>query len=123
MKEGGGGGGKLRSILIIEEILDKEGLRDLGFDIPRSNKVTAQQAIMLERVEEGLHSESDIAKAGGIELLEITENEVRSMQDQVAQLGNTLSDSLEHLLLELLGLDKELRSIRGWLRVETAKKV
>ena len=33
------------------------------------------------------------------------------------------SNLLEHPLHELLGLDKELRSIRGSLKVDTAKKV
>ena len=60
-------GGKLRLVGAIAEILGKEGLRDLGFDIP-TGKVTAWQAVMLNRVEEKLPSASDIAKADDIEL-------------------------------------------------------
>ena len=37
--------GELRSVGVIAETLDKEGLRDLGFDIPRGN-ITARQAVM-----------------------------------------------------------------------------
>ena len=40
------GKGKLRSVTTIARILGKEGLRNFGFDLPRSSKVTAQQAIM-----------------------------------------------------------------------------
>ena len=58
---------KPRMIGVIVEILGKGGLRDLGFDIPRG-KVMAQQAVMLNRVEEELPSASDIAKADDIEL-------------------------------------------------------
>ena len=60
-------GGELRSVGAIAEILGKEGLCDLGFDIP-TGKVTAQQAVKLNRVEEELPSASDVAKADDIEL-------------------------------------------------------
>ena len=56
------------------EILGKNTLYlgDLGFDIPKG-KLTARQATLLNRVEEELPSESDVAKADDIELQEITE--------------------------------------------------
>ena len=56
------------------DILGKEGLCNLGFDIPVDGEVTFQQAIMLNRVEEELPSASDVAKADNIELEEITRN-------------------------------------------------
>ena len=59
--------GKLRSVGVIEEIRGKNKLRDLGFDIPKG-KLTARQAAMLNKAEEELPSESDIAKADDIEL-------------------------------------------------------
>ena len=34
-----------------------------------------------------------------------------------------MGDSFEHPLRELLGLDKQLRSIQGSLKVEVAKKI
>ena len=106
--------GKPRSVGTIVEILGKEGLRDLGFDIPMG-KVTAQQAIMLNRVEEKLPSASDVAKADDIEFQEIA----KSREDLIAQF-----EGQEMLAMhELLGLDKQLRSIRGSLKVEVAKKV
>ena len=50
---------KLRSFHAIAHMLGKEGLCDLGFDIP-TGKVMARQAIMLNRVEEELPSMSDL---------------------------------------------------------------
>ena len=43
------------------DILGKERLHDIGFDIPRG-KLMARQAVMLNRVEEELPSASDVAK-------------------------------------------------------------
>ena len=109
---------KLKSVGVIAEILGKEGLRDLGFDIPRG-KVMARQAIMLNRMEEELPSMSDIAKVDNIELQEITENTVRSMKDLIAQFE--WQETLP--MCELQCLIEQLRSIRGLLKVEVAKKV
>ena len=106
--------------------MGKEGLHELGFDRPKSSKLTAQQAAMLNRVEEELPSASDVAKADDIELQEVMENAARSTGNLITQLDNQMhppGDSFEYPLCELLGLDKELRSIRGLLKVETAKKI
>ena len=62
------------------KILGKEGLQDLGFNISEG-KVTAQQAAMLNKVEEEIPSASDVDKAGDIELQEI----VKSMEDLIFQ--------------------------------------
>ena len=81
---------------------------------------------MLNRMEEKLPSASDVARTDDIEPPEIMENAARSMEDLIAQLDNQRhppGDSFEHPLHELLCLDKELRSIRGLLKVEMAKKV
>ena len=48
-----------------------------------------------------------------------TENLIAWLDDQTHPLG----DSFEHPLHELLGLDKELRSIRGSLKGGNSKKV
>ena len=53
-------GGKLKMVKQIVKILGKNRLRNLGFDIT-TGKVTAQEAVMLNRMEE-LLSESDITK-------------------------------------------------------------
>ena len=63
-------------------------------------------------MEEELPSAFDIAKADDTELQEIMENVARSMEDLIAQLDYPPGDLLEHPLCKLLGLDKELRSIR-----------
>ena len=108
---------KLKSVGMLADILGKNRLRRLGFNI-LVGKVTAQQAVMLNKAPEELPSESDITKADDIELQEIT----KSMEDLISQLMQT-DDLLEYSLRELLGLDIQLRSIRGSLKVEVAKKV
>ena len=68
-----------------------------------------------------LPSLSEIAGIDEIELEEI----VKSTEDLIFQINSQLqTDELfEHPLCELLGLDEQLRSIRGSLKVEVAKKV
>ena len=111
----------LQLVGMLADILDKGGLCSPGFDIPRS-KLTAQQAVMLNKVKEELPSESDITKADDIELQEIA----KSTEDLIMQMRHYQSqtdDLSEHPLHELLGLDAQLRSIRGSLKVEAAKTV
>ena len=55
---------------MIADILGKNRLHRLGFNIP-VEKLTARQAIMLNKAAEELPSESDITKAYDIELQEI----------------------------------------------------
>ena len=112
--------GVLKSVGMLADILGKGGLRNLGFDIPRG-KVTAQQAVMLNKAAEELPSESDITKADDIELQEIVEKAL-SIISQIKDVQTDTEDLFEHPLRELLGLDKQLRSIRRSLKVEVAKK-
>ena len=77
---------------------------------------------MLNKAKEEMPSVSDVDKAGDIELQEI----VKSMENLISQMSQTddLFEGEEMLpIRELLGLDKQLRSIRGSLRVEITKKV
>ena len=76
-------------------------------------------------MKEELPPVSDVSKADDIELQEIMESTARNMDDLITQLDNqkhSLGDSFEHPLHKLLGLDEKLRSIRGLLKVETARK-
>ena len=95
-------------------------ISDLGFDIAKG-KIAPQQSIILNKTEEELPSVSDVANADDIELQKITKNAVRSMKNLTAHLCRESSE--DFLMRELLGLDKQLRSIQGLLEVETAKKV
>ena len=113
--------GVLKSVGMLADILGKGGLRNLGFDIPRG-KVTARQAVMLNIASEELPSESDITRADDIELQEIAEK-ASDIISQIKDVQTDTDDIFEHPLRELLGLDKQLRSIRGSLNVEIAKKV
>ena len=113
--------GKLKSVGMLADILDKNRLRRLGFNIP-VGKVTARQAVMLNKAAEELPSESDITKADDIELQEIAEK-ASGIISQIKDVQTDTEDLFENPLRELLGLDKQLRTIRGSLKVEVAKKV
>ena len=114
-------GGKLKSVGMLADILGKNRLRRLGFNIP-VGCITAQQAIMLNKAAEELPSESDITKGDDIELQEIAEKAL-GIISQIKDVQTDTEDLFENSLRELLGLDKQLRTIRGSLKVEVAKKV
>ena len=63
-----------------------------------------------------------ITRADDIELQEIVEKAL-DIISQIKDVQTDTKDLFEHPLRELLGLDKQLRSIRGSLKVEVAKKV
>ena len=113
--------GVLNSVGMLADILGKGGLHNSGFDIPRG-KVTAWQAAMLNTAAEELPSESDLTKADDIELQEIVEKAF-SIISQIKDVQTDTENLFNHPLRELLGLDKQLGSIRGSLKVEVAKKV
>ena len=64
--------GKLKSVGMLADILSKNRLRRLGFNIP-VGKATARQAVMLNKAAQELPSESDITKADDIEPQQIAE--------------------------------------------------
>ena len=92
--------GKLKSVGMIADILGKNRLRRLGFNIP-VGKVTAQQAVMLDKAAEGLPSESDITGADDIELQEIAEK-ASDIISQIKDVQTDTDDLFEHPLHELL---------------------
>ena len=94
---------------------------NLGFDIP-VGRITAWQAVMLNKAAEELPSESDITRAVDIELQEIVEK-ASGIISQIKDVQTDTEDLFQHPLRELLGLDKQLRSIRGSLKVEVAKRL
>ena len=65
-----------------------------------------------------------IHEIAGMDEIEL-EGIAKSTEDLIFQINNqSQTDELfEHPLRELLGLDKQLRSIRGSLKVEVAKKL
>ena len=77
---------------------------------------------MLNKAAEELPSESDITKGDDIELQAIVEK-ASGIISQIKDVQTDTEDLFEHPLRELLGLDKQLRSIRGSLKAEVAKKV
>ena len=77
---------------------------------------------MLNKAAEELPTESDITKADDIELQEIVEK-ASGIISQIKDVQTDTEDLFKHPLCELLGLNKQLRTIRGSLKVEVAKKV
>ena len=67
---------------------------------------------MLNKAAEELPSESDITAAEDIELQEIAEK-ASDIISQIKDVQTDTDDLFEHPLREFLGLDKQLRSIRG----------
>ena len=113
--------GKLKSVGMLVDILGKDRLRRLGFNIP-VGPITARQAIMLKKAAEELPSESDITKADDIELKKIAEKAL-GIISQIKDIQTDTEDLFENPLHESLGLDKQLRTIRGSLKVEVAKSL
>ena len=112
--------GELRLVKEIKKILGDGGLCDLDFKVPKV--VTAKQAAMLNKVEEEIPSVSDVDKVGDMELQEIAKS-TKDLIFQIKDVQTDTDDLFEHPLRELLGLDAQLRSIRGSLKVRVAKKV
>ena len=79
--------GKLKSVEMLADILGKNRLHRLGFKIP-VGKVTAWQAVMLNKAAEELPSESDITRADDIELQEIAEK----ASDIISQIKDIQTD-------------------------------
>ena len=77
---------------------------------------------MLNKAAEELPSNSDITEADDTELQEIVEKAL-GIISQIKDVQTDTDDLFEHPLRELLGLDKQLRSIRGSLKVGVAKRL
>ena len=84
--------GVLKSVGMLVDILSKGGLCNLGFGIPRG-KVTAWQAVILNKAAEELPSESDLTGADDIELQEIAEK----ASGIISQIKNVQTDTEDYL--------------------------
>ena len=113
--------GKLKSVGMLADILGKNRLHRLGFNIAVGS-ITAHQAVTLNKAAEELPTESDITKADDIELQKIAEK-ASGIISQIKDVQTDTEDLFENPLRELLGLDKQLRTIRGSLKVEVAKRL
>ena len=79
----------------------------MGFDVPKG--LIPQQSVILNEAEEKLPSAPNVDKANEIELQEIIESAAKSTEDLITQFE--WEETLP--MRELLGLDKQLRSISG----------
>ena len=112
--------GELKTNGVIADTLGIRGLREMGYNIAKTN-LKPQFVLDLLEKQAKLPSSSEIAKADEIELEDIA----KSTEDLIYQINEQTQtdDLLENPLRELLGMDKQLRSIRGSLKVEVAQKV
>ena len=113
--------GKLKTIGIIADTLGIRGLREMRYNITKTNLKPRFVLDLLEK-QAKLPSSSEIAKADTIELEEIAEK-ASDIISQIKDVQTDTDDLFEHPLRELLGLDKQLRSIRGSLKIEVVKKL
>ena len=113
--------GELKTIGVIADTLGIRGLREMGYNITKANLKPGFVLDLLEKQAE-LPSSSEIAKADDIELEE-SEGKASDIISQIKDVQTDTDNLFEHPLRELLGLDKQLRSIRGSLKVEVVKKV
>ena len=111
--------GLLKLYKSLIRILGKNRIYNLGFNVSKW-PLSRAQAVALNKAQEELPSASDITKADAIELQEIAEK-ASGIISQIKDVQTDTDELFEHPLRELLGLDKQLRSIRGSLKVEVAK--
>ena len=79
--------GVLKSVRMLADILGKGGLHSLCFDIP-VGILTARQAVMQNKTQEELPSESDITGVDDIEFQEIAEKATKSTEDLISHLND-----------------------------------
>ena len=88
--------GVLKPVGMIADILGKNRLRRLDFNIS-VGRITAQQAVMLNKAAEELPSESDITEVDDIELKEIAEK-ASGIISQIKDVQTDTEDLFEHPL-------------------------
>ena len=88
----------------------------MGYNITKTNLKPQFVLDLLEKQAE-LPSSSEIAKADDIELEQIAEK-ASDIISQIKDVQTDTDDLFEHPLRELLGLDRQLKSIRGSLKVQ-----
>ena len=103
----------LRGVGVSVNRLGKEGLRDLGFDVP-VGQITAHQFMASYRVWSQLLSTSNITGADDIELQKIVENASRSIRNLNQQVQEEATEDLP--MCEFLGLDKQLKKCKRFAK-------
>ena len=112
--------GELKTIGIIVDTLGIRGLRDMGYNITKTNLKPRFVLDLMEKQAQ-LPSSSEIAGVDEIELEEIT----KSAEDLIFQINNqSQTDELfEHPLCELLGLDKQTQKHSRFSKSLGSKKL
>ena len=113
---------------LLKDHLGAKLARDLfNINIQRGPKLTDREAAILNKTEADLPTSSGIANADDIDLENIASSAYESTKDLITVLKDSkqtsTDDLFEHPLRELLGLDRTMKTIRGTLMAEVAKKV
>ena len=120
-------GGGLRATEHLVSLLGKNRLREIGFNVHEG--MTAREFVKLSKTEEELPSASDIGRASDIELQDLMGKAIAANEDLIREISSDRGTQIGEddpdmpTMREVVGLDKQLRSIRGSLKVEAAKKV
>ena len=112
--------GELKMAGVIGDTLGIRGLREMGYNITKTN---LKPRFVLDLMEKQAEQRS-IHEIVGVDEIELEEI-VKSTEDLIFQINSQsqTDEPFEHPLHELLGLDKQLRGIRGSLKVEVAGKL
>ena len=73
--------GRLKTVGVIADLLGKEGLREMGFDIPKSS-VSARKALMM------MPSSSDIGRVNDIEMQELTRKAIAANKNLIREISS-----------------------------------
>lgn len=125
--------GILKPVLRLEKILGARRLNKIGFDTEKKIKIdelkrlkenqgkelTDDRVIELRKLRERISLRSELKEADDIELEEIATKTINAVES----VGTGTDDLFKYPLRELLGLDREVKNIRGALKVDVAKKV
>ena len=104
--------GELRRVQELVKILGIKGLSNLGYNVPEGQ--STWDFIKMKKAKEKLPSASDITKGDNIELIELSRESSRISEDLIMDMKDTQMQTDDSLpMRELLGLDKQVRSIRG----------
>ena len=113
--------GELRMVKELVKILGVKGLCNLGYNVPEGQ--SAWDFIKMTKPKEKFPSVSDITKADDIELIELSRESSRISEDLIMDIKDIQTQTDDSLpIRELLGLEAQLRSIRGSLKAEVAKR-
>ena len=87
--------GELRTVKELVKILGIKGLRDLGYNVPEGQ--SARDFIKMKKAKEKFPSVSDITKADDTELIELSRESSRIVEDLIIDIKDTQTQTDDSL--------------------------